>query len=354
MNGTESEVSAVLVHLTDSEASAAPWPISRRRVSATAASAFLAANAPTLAQEGYPSRPITIIAPLAAGSAADVLTREIAQELSAAFGQPVVVVNRVGAGGNIGTAAIARAVPDGYTIGQAGQGTMVINQALYRNPGYDPVRDFAPIAMVAAMSNVMLVSGRSPHRSAQDVVAAIRARPPATVTYSSSGVGTSMHVAGVVFANLSNTELVQVPYTGAPAAMAAIVAGDVDLGFFNIPAAMGLIAAGDLRPLAVTSIRRSPTLPDLPTLDEAGLKGYDVATWIGFIAPAGTPAPIVDRLNGALDRIFSQPAFREKLTRQGFDLQPIPLGPPSAFARLIQDDLAKWSAIVRAAGARAE
>jgi tripartite-type tricarboxylate transporter receptor subunit TctC len=126
------------------------------------------------------------------------------------------------------------------------------------------------------------------------------------------------------------------------------------MGFFNIPAAMGLIAAGDLRPLAVTSIRRSPTLPDLPTLDEAGLKGYDVATWIGFIAPAGTPAPIVDRLHGALDRIFSQPAFREKLTRQGYDLQPIPLGPPSAFARLIQDDLAKWPAIVRAAGARAE
>jgi len=347
----------VLVHLTDSEASIAPRPISRRRVTATAASAFLAANAPTLAQERYPSRPITIVASLAAGSAADVLTREIAQELSATLGQPVVVVNRVGAGGNIGTTAIARAAPDGYTIGQAGQGTMVINQALYRNPGYDPVRDFAPIAMVAAMSNVMVVSGRSPHRSVQDVVAAIRAKPAATVTYSSSGVGTSMHIAGVVFGNLSGTDLVHVPYTGAPAAMAAIVAGDVDMGFFSIPAAMGLIAAGDLRPLAVTSIRRSPALPELPelpALDEAGLKGYGVATWIGFIAPAGTPAPIVDRLHGALDRIFSQPAFRQKLTRQGFDLQLIPLGQPSAFAQLIQEDLAKWPAIVRAAGTRAE
>jgi tripartite-type tricarboxylate transporter receptor subunit TctC len=163
-----------------------------------------------------------------------------------------------------------------------------------------------------------------------------------------------MHIAGVVFANLSGTELVHVPYTGAPAAMAAIIAGDIGMGFFNIPAAMGLIASGDLRPLAVTGINRSPTLPELPALDELGLKGYDVSTWLGFIAPAGTPAPIIEKLNATLNRIFARPALRAGLIARGYDLPPIPLGPPSALAQLIRDDLAKWPAIVRAAGAKAE
>lgn len=329
----------------------------RRRsiVAAVAAPALLAGASVARGQtESYPSRPITIIAPLAAGSAADSLMRDLAQQLSGVLGQPAVVVNRVGAGGNIGTTAIARSAPDGYTIGQVSQGNMVINMALYRDTGYDPVRDFAPIAVVAAMSNVMVVSRRSPHRSVREVVEAIRAKPPGTVTYSSSGVGTSMHVAGVVFARATDTELTHVPYTGAPAAMAAIISGDVDTGFFNIPAAKGLIAAGDLRPLAVTTARRSPSLPDLPTLEEAGLRGYDVSTWIGFVAPAGTPPAIIERIHGALDRVLSRPALREKLTTQGFDLAPVPLGGPAEFSRLIQDDLAKWPAIVRAAGAKAE
>jgi tripartite-type tricarboxylate transporter receptor subunit TctC len=326
----------------------------RRLIAAAAALAWLAANWPALAQDQYPSRPITIIAPLAAGSAADVFTRQVADEFPKVLGQPGVVVNKVGAGGNIGTAAIARAEPDGYTIGQAGQGTMVINQALYANTGYDAVKDISPVAMVAVMSNLMVVSGKSSYRSVQDVIEAIRKKPPGTFTYSSSGIGSSMHIAGVMFGNLSKTELTHVPFTSAPAAMTAIIAGDIDLGFFNIPAAKGLIDSGELRPLAVTSIRRSSTLPDMPTIDEAGLKGYDVTTWIGFIAPAGTPVPVIGRLNNAFNHIFAQPALRQKLTAQGYDLQPVPLGPPSAFAQLIQDDLAKWPAIVKAAGAKAE
>ena len=329
----------------------------RRRsiVAAVAAPALLARASVARGQtESYPSRPITIIAPLAAGSAADSLMRDLAQQLSGVLGQPAVVVNRVGAGGNIGTTAIARSAPDGYTIGQVSQGNMVINMAFYRDTGYDPVRDFAPIAVVAAMSNVMVVSRHSPHRSVREVVEAIRAKPPGTVTYSSSGVGTSMHVAGAVFARAIHTELTHVPYTGAPAAMTAIISGDVDTGFFNIPAAKGLIAAGDLRPLAVTTARRSASLPELPTLEEAGLRDYDVSTWIGFVAPAGTPPAIIERIHGALDRVLSRPALREKLTTQGFDLAPVPLGGPAEFSRLIQDDLAKWPAIVREAGAKAE
>jgi len=306
------------------------------------------------AQDNYPSRSITIIAPLAAGSAADVFTREVGAEMAKALGQPVVIENRVGAGGNIGTTALVRAAPDGYTLGQAGQGTMVINQAIYKSTGYDSVKDVAPIAMVAIMTNVMVVSENSPYKSVEDVIKAIKTKPPATFTYSSSGIGTSMHIAGVVFANLTKTELLHVPYTGAPAAMQAIIAGDVDMGFFNVPAAMGLIQAKKLRALAVTGIKRSPAMPDLPTIDQAGVKGYDVATWIGFIAPAATPTPIVTKLNTTLDKIFAQPAFREKLTARGYDLQPSPLGPPSAFAQLIRDDLAKWPPIVKAAGAKAE
>ncbi|WP_052389854.1 Bug family tripartite tricarboxylate transporter substrate binding protein [Belnapia moabensis] len=257
-------------------------------------------------------------------------------------------------GGNIGTTAIARSAPDGYTIGQVSQGNMVINMALYRDTGYDPVRDFAPIAVVAAMSNVMVVSRQSPYRSVREVVEAIRAKPPGMVTYSSSGVGTSMHVAGAIFARANSTELTHVPYTGAPAAMTAIISGDVDTGFFNIPAAKGLIAAGDLRPLAVTTARRSASLPELPTLEEAGLRDYDVSTWLGLVAPAGTPPAIIERIHGALTEVLARPALREKLTAQGFDLPPLPLGGPAEFSRLIRDDLAKWPAIMREAGVKPE
>ncbi|MBL6080527.1 tripartite tricarboxylate transporter substrate binding protein [Belnapia sp. T18] len=304
--------------------------------------------------ESYPSRPITIIAPLAAGSAADSLMRDLAQQLSSVLGQPAVVVNRVGAGGNIGTTAIARSAPDGYTLGQVSQGNMVINTAFYRDIGYDPIRDFAPIAVVAAMSNVMVVSRHSPYRSVREVIEAIRAKPPGTVTYSSSGVGTSMHIAGAMFARTTDTELTHIPYTGAPAAMTAIISGDVDTGFFNIPAAKGLLAAGDLRPLAVTAMRRSASLPDLPTLEEAGLQNYDVSTWLGLVAPAGTPPLIIERIHKTLDQILSQPALREKLTTQGFDLPPGSVPGPAEFLQLIQDDLAKWPAILRQAGAKPE
>lgn len=324
------------------------------RVALSLYAAVVFAAGSTLAQDNYPSRPITIIAPLAPGSAADVFTREVGAELAKALGQSVVIENKVGAGGNIGTTAIVRSVPDGYTIGQAGQGTMVVNHALYSKPGFDPVKDVAPIAMVANMSNVMVVSEASPYKTVQDVIDAIKKKPPGTFTYSSSGIGTSMHIAGAVFGNLSKTELLHVPYTGAPQAMAAIVAGDVDMGFFNVPAAMGLIKGKKLRPLAVTGIKRSPTMPDMPTLDESGLKGYDVGSWIAFIAPAGTPASIVTKLNSTLDRIFAQPAFREKLTASGYDLQPIPLGQPAALGQLIRDDLAKWTPIIKATGAKAE
>jgi tripartite-type tricarboxylate transporter receptor subunit TctC len=312
------------------------------------------ASAPVRAQDNYPSKAITIIAPLAPGSAADVFTREVAAEMAKALGQSVVVENKVGAGGNIGTVAIVRSPPDGYTVGQAGQGTMVVNHALYSKPGFDPIKDVAPIAMVANMSNVMVVSENSPYKSVQEVIDAIKKKPPGTFTYSSSGIGTSMHIAGVTFGNLSKTELLHVPYTGAPAAMAAIVAGDVDMGFFNVPAARGLIQGKKLRALAVTGIKRTPTMPDMPTLDELGLKGYDVGSWIAFIAPAGTPAPVIAKLNSTLDRVFAQPAFREKLTAAGYDLQPIPLGSPSALGQLIRDDLAKWTPIIKASGAKVE
>jgi tripartite-type tricarboxylate transporter receptor subunit TctC len=231
---------------------------------------------------------------------------------------------------------------------------MVVNHALYKNPGFDPIKDVAPIAMVANMSNVMVVSEASPYKTAQEVINAIRKKPPGTFSYSSSGVGTSMHIAGVVFGNLSITKLLHVPYTGAPQAMAAIVAGDVDMGFFNVPAAAALIKGKKLRPLAVTGIKRSPAMPEMPTLDEVGLKGYDVGSWIGFIAPAATPQPVISKLNTTLDQIFAQPAFREKLTAAGYDLQPMPLGQPAAFGRLIQDDLEKWLPIMKAVGATAD
>lgn len=279
--------------------------------------------------------------------------RALANQLADELGQPVVVENRTGAGGNIGTAAIARAKPDGYTVGMAGQGAMVINQFITPTPGFDSRNDLAPIALFIHLSNVMVVSEASPYRSAADVIEAAR-KSAHPLTYSSSGIGSSMHVAGAVFGNMAHVQLMHIPYTGAPQAMNAIIAGDVDMGFFNIAAARALIDGKKLRALGVTGAKRSLLMPDTPSLQEAGLEGYDVGTWLGLVAPAGTPQPIIMKLNGALNRIFSKPDFRAKLESMGNGVMPVPLGSPEDFAQVIQDDFAKWPALLEAAGIKAE
>jgi tripartite-type tricarboxylate transporter receptor subunit TctC len=288
---------------------------------------------------------------LAAGSTADIVSRYAGQELSKALGQPVVVENKPGAGGTIAMAELARSAPDGHTIGFASQGTLVFNQGIYAKPGYDSRTDFQPIGFVGGVSNVMIVPPGSPAKAPGDVIAAAKAKP-GVLTFSSGGAGTSHHLSGVLFSRVTGTELVHVPYKGAPQGVLAVMTGEVDMGFFNTPTVIAQIKDGKVRPLGVTSLARSPLLPNVPTLDEQGVKGYEVNTWFGFVAPAGTPPDVVARLNTEINRIFTSAEAKEKLGPQGFDLGPAMA--PAAFSKLIADDLVKWLPLVRASGAKAE
>ncbi len=298
----------------------------------------------------YPAKPIRLIVPLAPGSAADIVSRYTAQELSKALGQPVVVVNKPGAGGTIGTAELARAAPDGYTIGFVSQSTLVFDQGIYAKPRYDSVEDFAPIALLGRVSNVMVVHPSSAASTPADIIAIAKSKP-STVTFSSGGSGTSHHLSGVLFARATGTDLLHVPYNSTPQAVLAVMKNEVMLGFFNTPLVIGQIKDGRLKALGVTSLRRSSLLPGVPTLDEQGIKGYEVDAWAGFVAPAGTPFEIVGRLNAELVKIFASAEAKEKLGSQGFDLSP-PLT-SAAFSQLIADDLARWVPIVKASGAKA-
>jgi tripartite-type tricarboxylate transporter receptor subunit TctC len=301
--------------------------------------------------ENYPVKPIRLIVPLAPGSTADIASRFTAEELSKALGQPVVVVNKPGAGGAIGTLELARAAPDGYSIGFASQGTLVFNQAIHTNPGYDSRTDFAPIALLGRASNVMVVHPANTAGAPADIVAMAKSRP-ATITFSSGGSGTSHHLSGVLFAGATAIELVHVAYRSAPQAVLAVMKNEVAMGFFNTPMVISQIKNGKLKAIGVTSLDRSPLLPNVPTIDEQGVNGYEMNTWGGFVAPAGTPPEIVERLNAELTAIFASSHAKEALGTQGFDLTA-PMT-PSAFAKLIADDVARWAPVLRAAGAKVD
>jgi tripartite-type tricarboxylate transporter receptor subunit TctC len=299
----------------------------------------------------YPSRPLRMIVPTAPGSAADFVTRVFATGLAKNLGQAVIVDNIVGAGSVIAMSALARSAPDGYTIGQISQSTLVYNTALYPKKGYDSVKDFAPIALQGAMSNVMVILPGNPAKNVREIIAEIKAKPPNTFTFSSSGTGTSNHIAGVVFDQLAGTHLLHVPYKSAPQGVLAIIAGDVDLGFYNIPVALTQIRGGKLRALAVTSAERSPALPQVPTFDESGLKGHEVTIWMGFAGPAGTPPAVIKRLREGLAKVVETSSVRDQILGQGYEIASLPLATPANITSLIKDDLVKWPPIIKASGA---
>ena len=325
-------------------------PICSKTLAALALALSVAPFTQAFAQP-FPTKPVRLIVPLAAGSTADILSRTVGVELAKELGQPVVVDNKAGAGGTIAMAELARAPADGYTIAFASQGTLVFNQALYSKPGYDSLKDFAPIVLVGGVSNVMVVPPSSNAKTVMDVVAAAKSKPGA-MTYSSGGSGTSHHLSGVLFGQVSGTDLLHVPYKGAPQGILAVMSGEVSMGFFNTPTVINQIKEGKLKGLAVTSMERSPLMPQLPTMDASGVKGYEVNTWFGFVAPAGIPPEVLTRLHTEIGKILAQPAIKEKLAAQGFDLAP--LQPPSSFTRLLREDLAKWPAIIKAAGAKVD
>jgi len=299
----------------------------------------------------WPERPIRMIIPFAPGSGADTVGRAFAEELAKAIGQPVVVDNKGGAGGLLGTVEGARAPADGYTLLLTSQGTMAWNLGMYKAPGYDPLKDFTQVSIGGVLPNILVVAAANPAASVADLIAQARAKP-GELTYGSSGVGSSLHLSGVILEQRTGIRLQHVPYRGAPAAVLAVLNGEVTMGFFNTPTVLPQVKAGKLKALAITTRERSPLLPDLPTMMQAGVPDFDVAVWQGFAVPANTPAAIVGRLNAELNRISQNPQVREKLLNQGFDMLP-PRSPQAARQQVV-DDQALWLPIIKASGATAD
>ena len=336
--------------------------INRRKALMNSAQAaiFLIApgvSMPVAAQAAWPSKPVRIVVPFAPGGTTDLLARAMAPELSKAFGQSFVVENRAGAGGNVGADAVAKSPADGYTLLMGTVGTHGINKALYPSLPYNPVKDFAPITLVAGVPNVMVMNADKAQKlgitSVADFIRYARANP-GKLNMASSGNGTSIHLAGELFKSMSGTYLVHFPYRGSGPALVDLIGGTMDVMFDNLPSALPHIKSGRLKALAVSSNQRSAALPDAPTLEQAGgsaLKGYDASSWFGLLAPAGTPADVVNRLQQEVAKSFGKPDVKEKLQSQG----AIPGGnTPAEFAKFIDAEIAKWALVVKASGAKVD
>jgi tripartite-type tricarboxylate transporter receptor subunit TctC len=293
----------------------------------------------------YPDRPITIVVPFGKGTTADLIAAVVAEAMSKNIGQKVTVELKPGAGGGTAMEQVENAAPDGYTLAMITQGTHVFNLSLYKTLAYNP-RKIIPITPIAAVSNVMTVHPSNPANTPLEVAAAAKAAP-GQLTYASGGVGTSHHLGGVLFASIAGVEIKHVPHLVSVDGINKIVNGEITMGFFNLPTVIELIKAGKLKALGVTSLARSPHLPEVPTLDAGGLKGYDLVTWFGFGAPEGTPPEIVQRLRDEFAKAAADPVVKAKLDEAGLD--PIGQMQPPEFARLIASDLTKWTPIIKAA-----
>lgn len=310
----------------------------------------LAAGAVSAQSPAYPGKPILLITPAAPGSPPDVAARIIGDGLAPALGQPVVVENRLGGRETIGIAAIAKASPDGYTIGMISLPQAVVPSLVLELP-YDTKRDLAPVAQVLWTPTVLVVRSDSSLRSLQDLIAAAKASP-GRLTFSSGGNGTPPHLAGALLMMHAGVDLQHVPYSGAAAGVAAVLGGQVDMGFPGVAAITSQVKSGKLRALASTGRERSAALPEVPTMAELGLRGVEVINWVGVVAPAATPEGIIARLAGELRKVVARPDTRNRFTSLG--MEPVLDSNPEAFGALIQSELAKWAKVVREAGIRAD
>jgi tripartite-type tricarboxylate transporter receptor subunit TctC len=310
--------------------------------------ALLALSFNACGQE-WPTRPIRFILPFPPGGSTDILGRLIAERLSAGLGQPVVTENRGGAGGNVGAEAAARAAPDGYTFVLVAP-SLAISPTLYSKINYDPVKDFAPVSLVATVPNVMITQASLPAQSLQEFIAYAKSKPGA-LNFGSGGAGTSNHLAGELFNIVAGTNLVHIPYKGVNLAMQDVLAGNVHLVFIGIPAAAPHIRSGKLRALAIVAQERSGALPDVPTVAEAGMRDFEVTTWYGVLAPAGTPAPIIQRVNAELVKVMHSPELKDKLAGSGTEPRT---STPEEFAAYIKSEIAKWGEVIRKAGVKAD
>ena len=327
--------------------------LTRRELLAAAALAPVLARA----QSAWPAKPVRIVVPFAAGGTTDILARALAPELQRVFGQPFVVDNKPGAGGNHGAAEVAKAAADGYTLLMGTVGTHAINPSLYPKMPYDAVKDFAPITLVAGVPNVLVINPASAQKykveSVLDLVKALKANP-GRLNMASSGNGTSIHLAGELFKSMTGTFMLHLPYRGSGPALIDLMSGNVDVMFDNLPSAMPHIKSGRLKALGVTSAARSGALPEVATVEAVGgplLKGYEASSWFGLLAPAGTPADIVNRVQQETAAALALPAIKERLLSQG----AIPSGmTPAAFTRFIAAESAKWARVVKASGAKVD
>ncbi len=306
-----------------------------------AAAGLLSAGA-ALAQT-FPTRPVTVVVPFSPGGGSDTGARMLAQKLSEKWGQPVVVENKAGAAGMLGAAAVAKAAPDGYTLLVGNIGTQSINGSLYKKMAYDPVNGFAPVSLIAELPLVVLVNAALPVKTPQELVAYAKARP-GTLTYSSSGAGSSLHLAAELFQNQSATQLLHVPYKGSGAAMADLIAGHVQMSFSTVLESSAQIKAGKVRAVALTGATRSTALPDVPTLAEATLPGFNSISWIGLLAPAGTPDALVEKISADVREAMAGDELRRRYVEQG----AVPAAnTPAQFRALIDADRKRYAQIIR-------
>ncbi|MBS0508010.1 MAG: tripartite tricarboxylate transporter substrate binding protein [Proteobacteria bacterium] len=299
------------------------------------------------AAQAYPAKPVTIVVPFAPGGTTDILARIVGQGLQTELGQPFIVDNRAGAGGNIGASLAAKAPADGYTLFMGTVGTHAINQALYKKMPFDPVKDFAPISRVATVPNLLVANPKEPYKTVKELIAYAK-QHPGKVTFGSPGSGASPHVSGELFKSMTGTDLLHVPYKGSAPAMTDLLGGQINIMFDNMPSAIQHVRSGKLRPIAVTTAKRSPELPDVPTIAEAGVPGYEAMSWFGLFAPAGTPKPVLDRLHAALVKVLNQADVKKKIAEQGGD---VVAETPEQFAAFIKAETAKWGKVVKDSGA---
>ena len=312
---------------------------------------ILAASALALAANAfaaYPDKPIKLIVPYTPGGVTDALARVMAKSLSERVGQQVFVDNRGGGGANIGADAVAKSPADGYTLLMGSAATHAINSSLYKSLPYDHIKDFAPITLIAQVPNILVVNPSVPVKSVKELIAYAKARP-GELNFGSSGAGGTIHLSGELFKSMAGVNMVHVPYKGSAPAVTDLLGGQVQVMFDS--SVVPHIKSGKLRPLAVTSGKRSSALPDVPTMAEAGLPGYEATAWFGILAPAGTPQPIIDKLNVELVAILREPATQAWMSQQGFEAVG---GTPKQFVTYIKEETAKWAKVVKESGATAD